>query len=186
MKKFIYTIGLAVFSVILMALAPQESTKLITKTGHINFFSHTEVEDISADNYQVSSTLEKTTGAIVVVAPMQSFEFEKAMMQKHYNSPKFLDTKQFPKAKFKGTISNLADIKFDNNGTYPAKVEGTLTMHGVSKEIMNEGSITVKDGKVTVNTKMNIVLADFNVVFESGKPSTSIAKTVEATINITY
>ena len=70
-----------------------EETKLVNKTGHMHFYSHTDVEDITADNYKVVSTLNPSTGDVVVSVPMQAFEFEKALMQKHYNSPKFLDTK---------------------------------------------------------------------------------------------
>ena len=52
MKKSILTLAVAGFVAISTAFAPAES-KLVSKKGHINFFSHTAVEDISADNYKV-------------------------------------------------------------------------------------------------------------------------------------
>ena len=117
---------------------------------------------------------------------MQSFEFEKSAMQKHYNSEKFLDTKTFPKAKFKGGIENISDLDLSKNGTYDAKVKGELEMHGVTKAISENGTVTVKDGKIIVNAKMNIILADYEVAFENGKPSTNIAKTIEITVIVEY
>ena len=181
MKRSILTIAIAsLFSV--TSVFSQGESKLVNKAGHISFFSHTAVEDITANNYKVVSTLDKSSGEVVFSVPMQSFEFEKSKMQQHYNSPKFLDTKQFPKAKFKGMILNVSDVDFTKDGTYNTEVKGELTLHGVTKSISEKGTVTVAGNKVTVNAKLNITLADYEVAFENGKPSTNIAKVVEATI----
>ena len=102
MKKLglIITVGL----IVVMSSFRPGGTKVITKTGHIKMFSHTVVEDINANNYKVTSTLDPVSGAMVFSVPMQGFEFEKAAMQKHFNSAKFLDTKQFPKANLKAWL----------------------------------------------------------------------------------
>ena len=163
-----------------------DTDKLITKSGHINFFSHTVAEDISADNYKVISTFNPISGEIVFSVPMQSFEFNKAAMQKHYNSPKFLDTKQFPKAKFKGQISNLKEVDFTKIGKYDVLVTGDLSMHGVTNTITAKGQIRVTGADITATSKINIVLADYNNAFEKGKPSTNIAKEVEVTFKMEY
>ncbi len=117
---------------------------------------------------------------------MQSFEFEKALMQKHYNSKKFLHTKKYPKGKFKGTISNLSAINFSKDGTYEAMVSGDLTIHGVTNKVSEKITLTVKDGAVMGMTEFNITLADYGVVFKKGKPSKNIAKTVKITAHLNY
>ena len=184
-KRAIFTIVVVGFVTLSTAFA-QDGSKLISKTGHINFFSHTAIEDITADNYKVVGTLNKVSGEVVFSVPMQSFEFEKSQMQKHYNSSKFLDTKKYPKAKFKGTITNLNEVNFAVDGTYNANVSGELSLHGVTKPVKEIGTITVKGDKVVVDTKMNITLADYNIAFENGKPSTNIAKTLEVTVKAEY
>lgn len=179
-------------SILLMAVIFLGSTafstdgeKIITKTGHISFFSHTAAEDITANNYKVTSAITPSTGAIVFSVPMQSFEFEKAMMQKHYNSPKFLDTKAFPKAKFKGNIDgNLPDLSKD--GKYDVSITGDLTIHGETKKVTEKGVLEVTGGVIKATSKFNVALADYKVAFEKGKPSTNVAKEVELTIDITY
>ena len=181
MKKTLFTLAVVGLVAIATAFTTAES-KLVSKNGHINFFSHTAVEDISADNYKVVSTLDIASGEVVFSVPMQSFEFEKAKMQQHYNSEKFLDTKTYPKAKFKGNITNLSDIDFSKNGTYDADVSGELTIHGVTKPVTEKGTITVNGDKVLVDTKMQITLADYEIAFEKGKPSTNIAKTIDVTV----
>ena len=162
-----------------------EEEKIVTKTGHISFFSHTVAEDITAHNYKVTSAITPSTGAIVFSVPMQSFEFEKAMMQKHYNSPKFLDTKTYPKAKFKGSIDEPKP-DLSTNGKYNVSITGDLTIHGITNKVTQEGVLEVSDGTIKATSKFKITLADYEVAFEKGKPSTNIAKEVELTIDVTY
>ena len=181
MKKLIYVIA-AVSSLALAAFAPIAG-KLVGKSGHISFYSHTAVEDITANNYKVVSTVDPASGEVVFSVPMQSFEFEKALMQEHFNSKDFLNTKAFPKAKFNGKITNLSSIDFSKDGTYDATVDGELTIKDKSKPVSAKGTIVVKGASVMVNTKFNINLADYGVVFKKGKPSTNVAKEVEVTVN---
>ena len=185
MKKTI--LSLAVAGIFFLSTAfSTEGDKLVSKTGHVNFFSHTVVEDISADNYKLVTTLDTETGALVFSVPMQSFEFEKSLMQKHFNSKKFLNTKAFPKAKFTGNIDNLSDIDFNADGTYTANVSGELIIHGVTKAITENATITVEGSKITVYVEMSITLADYNIAFTKGKPSTNIAKTIDAKIKAEF
>lgn len=184
MKKLGLIIGLGVL--VVMSSFRSGGEKVITKTGHISIFSHTAAEDINANNYKVTSTLEPSSGVMVFSVPMQGFEFEKSTMQKHFNSPKFLDTKQFPKAKFKGAITNMGAVTLTKDGTYNVTVKGDLTMHGITKSISEKGTITVKGGAITATSKFKLVLADYKIAFEKGKPSTNIAKEIELTIKMDY
>ncbi len=185
MKKTILSFAIICMMIITTAFAPS-AMKLVSKTGHVNFYSHTAIEDITANNYKLTSTLEIETGELVFVVPMQSFEFEKAKMQQHFNSPKFLDTKQFPKSKFTGNITNLSDIDFTTNGNYTANVNGDLTIHGVTKSITKNASITVEGTKITIDVEMDILLADYNIAFKKGKASTNIAKTILAKVKAEF
>ncbi len=164
----------------------QNTSKLVSSKSHIKFFSTTPAEDIEANNYATVSTLNKETGAVVFSVPMQSFEFEKSLMQKHFNSPKFLDTKKFPKAKLKATVANFSDFDLSKEGSYEVLAEGELTIHGVTKAIKENGTIIVKDGKISVKSTFNVTLADYGVEFIKGKPSSNIAKTVEITVLAEY
>lgn len=161
-------------------------TKLVSKDTHISFFSHTSFEDITAHNYKVVSTLDKITGEVVFSVPMQSFEFELALMQKHFNSPDFLNTKKYPKAKFVGKITNLGSINFEKDGVYAATATGELTIKDVTKAITEKGSIKVEGSKITLNTKMDLNLADYKITFKKGKPATNVAKVIEITTNAVY
>ena len=175
-----------VLSLFVLSAFTTPVSKLVSKDTHISFFSHTAVEDITANNYKVVSTLDTTTGDIVYSVPMQSFEFEKALMQKHYKSSKFLDTKKHPKAKFTGKISNLESVDFTKDGSYETDVTGDLTIKDKTNPINEKATIAVEGGKVSLTTKMNLVLGDYGVTFSGGKPSTNIAKEIEVTVKAVY
>ncbi|MFK5878917.1 MAG: YceI family protein [Flavobacteriaceae bacterium] len=182
-KLMVLSLIVSVFS--LVAFKPIEG-KLVSKDTHVSFFSHTAVEDITANNYKVTSTIETSTGAIVFSVPMQSFEFDKSLMQEHFNGKNFLNTKKFPKAKFIGNIDNLSVINFNEDGEYAAMISGELEIKGAKKAINEKATITVIGGKVTLTTTMNLTLADFGVTFKKGKPSKNIAKDIEITVKAIY
>ncbi len=161
-------------------------SKLVSSKSHIKFFSTTPAENIEANNTTSVSTINPATGEIVFSVPMQGFEFEKALMQKHFNGEDFLNTKEFPKAKLTGKITNTEKVNFNTDGTYEADVEGELTIKGVTKPVKEKGTITVKGGKVNANSKFNITLADYGVTFVKGKPASNISKTVEITLQAEY
>ncbi|HET6243137.1 MAG: YceI family protein [Bacteroidetes bacterium] len=185
MKKSIIILAFSIALTIIAGFKPV-AQKLVSTKSHIKFFSHTPAEDIEANNYKMVSTIDTQTGNIVFSVPMQSFEFEKSLMQKHFNNADFLDTKVHPKAKLTGKITNLKDIKFDKDGVYTAIIGGELTIKGVTKAIKEKGTITVKGSIVEVNSKFNLKLADFGITFAKGKPSTNIAETVEVTVYSAY
>ncbi|MDO6436203.1 YceI family protein [Cyclobacterium sp. 1_MG-2023] len=169
------------FVMLITAAFVSPVAKLVSQKTHISFFSSTPVEDITADNYKATSTLDTSTGDIVFSVPMQSFEFEKALMQKHYNSKNFLNTKSFPKSKFVGKITNLDEVDFTKDGSYEAFVKGTMTIKGESKDVQEKGIITVSGGKVSAESTFELTLADYGITFEKGKPASNIAKTIEIT-----
>ncbi len=185
MKKLASLFLIPAVIISLVAFRPVAG-KLVSKNAHINFFSHTSVEDITANNYKVVSTLETSTGDLAFSVPMQSFEFEKALMQEHFNSGNFLDTKKFPKAKFDGKITNISTVNFSQDGVYEVDVTGNMTIKETTKPVNTKGTITIKGGKVNGSTKFNLVLADYGIAFKKGKPSTNIAKEIEVKVNVDY
>jgi polyisoprenoid-binding protein YceI len=179
-KSFLTIIALVTIS---LTVSAQKQTS--SKT-HIKFFSSTPAENIEANNYASTAVIDTSNGDVVFSVPMQSFEFEKALMQEHFNSKGFLNTKANPKAKLTGKISNLDAVDFTKDGSYTAEVAGDLTINGVTKPINEKATIVVKDGAISLSSKFNVTLADHEIAFKKGKPSTNIAKTVEVTVEANY
>lgn len=184
-KKTVTSAVLGIAAMALLAFTPAVS-KLTSNKTHIKFFSTTSAEDIEAHNYKSVSTIDTKTGDVVFSVPMQSFEFQKALMQKHFNQEKFLDTKKYPKAKLVGKITNLNEVNFEKNGTYTANVSGEMTIKDKTNPINEKATVTVSGNNISVKSKFNITLADYGVAFEKGKPASNIAKTVEVTVEAEY
>jgi len=186
MKNLKFALAI-IATVSVLSLNGQTSGKFVSKNTHIKFFSTTPVEDIEAHNYASVSTLEPSSGEVVFSVPMQSFEFEKAMMQKHFNNEHFLVTSEYPKAKFKGLITNLDEIDFAEEGEYKAEIQGEMTIKDKTNPINETGTITVNKKDTEVNSTFSIVLADYGITFDEGEMVASkIGKTVEITVTGKY
>jgi polyisoprenoid-binding protein YceI len=184
------TIKRILLSAMIMMLAmnvfSQASSRLVSSKSHIKFFSTTPAEDIEANNYSATSTINTGNGSVVFVVPMQGFEFEKSLMQRHFNQKNFLDTKSYPEARLVAKITNVNEIDFSKDGKYDAMIEGDMTIKGVTNKIKERVTVTVKGGVVEAKSVFNVTLADYGIEFVKGKPSSNIAKTVEVTVLAEY
>lgn len=186
MKKFSSGLFLAV-ALLTFSFGAQAQDRYVSSKTHIKFFSTTPVEDIEAHNYASVSTIDPGTGEVVFSVPIQSFEFEKAMMQQHFNNEHFLESNVYPNSKLKATITNLVDIDFTKDGNYLAEIQGEMTIKDKTNPVKESGTITVQGQTLTVNAVFNLTLADYGIAFdESDMVSTKIAKTIEVTVSAEY
>jgi len=79
---------------------------------------------------------------------------------KHLLSDDFLSAEKYPTATFEMTGSN--------NGTFKLKVEGLLTIKGVSKPISFHTSLIESDGELVVGGSFVINRTDFGINYNSG------------------
>ena len=137
-------------------------SRFYTRTGKINFTSKAPLEDIEGKNKTVTAVLDATTGALQFAVQMKGFEFEKQMMQQHFNE-NYVESDKFPKAEFKGNITNNGDINYTKDGTYTAKIKGKMTIHGVTRDMETTGTIRVDGGRIDASSVFNILLSDYNI-----------------------
>jgi hypothetical protein len=155
----------------------------VTKNGMVRFYSEASLEKIQAVSRQVNTALMNPTGDIVFKVLIKSFNFEKAMMQEHFNE-NYLESDKYPEATFVGKITNIKDINFTKEGSYPATVEGKLTIHGQTQVIKQTGTLEIKNDAVTANAKFNILLADYKISIPNTVVN-NISKSIEITVEVT-
>jgi polyisoprenoid-binding protein YceI len=157
----------------------------ITRTGSIQFFSKTPLEDIKAVNKNVYSSLNTATGALQFLVQIPKFEFRYSAMRNHFNDEDYMDSKKYPTADFKGKITDLSTVDFTKNGSYNVNIEGSLTIHGVTKTIKTPASITVNNGQITGTSTFSVKIEEYNIV----PPKImfkKIAEIVDVTVNCIY
>ncbi len=164
MKNILILTTLVSFA--LLSFTGAVPAKYFTKTGTISFYSHTNVEDIEAINHKVTSVFETKGGKMQFSVLMKAFEFEKALMQEHFNE-NYVESDKYPKASFDGKIDQIQNIQFEKDGTYKSKVSGNLTIKNKTNAVSTDGTFIVKDGNVQGKATFKIRLADYNVTIPS-------------------
>jgi polyisoprenoid-binding protein YceI len=134
-----------------------------TRNGHISFHSDTPVEKIEAHNHKVSCVYDVGSGAIQFSMLIKAFEFEKALMQEHFNE-NYMESNTYPKSEFKGTVEGFSSEMLGQPGTHPVTVSGVLTIHGASREVKHPGTITVgKDGTIKAESDLIVKPEDHDI-----------------------
>jgi polyisoprenoid-binding protein YceI len=158
MKKTILLFALV--AVVGVSFAQKKKTTSAT----IKFDATTSLDALpKAENKTAVASLNTKTGDVAFESIIKSFSFSNPKIQEHFNTAGWMDSDKFPKATFKGKITNLAAVNFKADGTYSATVEGNLTMHGVTKPVSTTASIVVSGKKISTTSDFTVALADFGV-----------------------
>ena len=156
-----------------------------TRNGHIAFFSETSMENIEANNHKVSSVWDATSGAIQFAVLIKAFEFEKALMQEHFNE-NYMESNTFPKAEFKGKLAGVTADQIKKPGTYEVTVTGDLTIHGVTKPATAKGKVTV-DANAAVSAASDfIVKPEDHGIKIPGMVRKNIAEEITVKVRLNY
>jgi polyisoprenoid-binding protein YceI len=182
-KKLTTALITIIFGCVLFAFSPAGKVYL-THTGHIWFFAGTAMEDINADNYQVASNLNSTTGEMAYSVLVKGFAFRRALMQEHFNE-NYMESDKYPKSTFKGKVADISKVDFDKNGTYNVNVSGDLNIHGVTKSISAPGTITVSADSVHAKSTFKVALKDYNITIPSVVKD-KISETVQIHVDVAY
>jgi len=130
------------------------------KNVRVTLFSTAPIEDIKASSSTGASVYNAATGELDFSVSIRSFQFDKSLMQEHFNSD-YMESDKFPRATFKGKIQEHVDISKD--GIYPVKVTGELTIHGVTQARNITGSISVKNGVVSMTSEFMVKCVDHHI-----------------------
>ena len=131
-----------------------------TRNGQVIFQSPSD-EDVKAINNEVSSRL-LDNGTLSLSLLIKGFKFKMAEMQDHFNT-QYLQSTQFPRADFTGSVTNIKSVNFAKDGSYPVQVTGNLTLHGVTQKVSASGTIVIAKGKPLAKANFPIVIRDFGV-----------------------
>jgi polyisoprenoid-binding protein YceI len=94
--------------------------------------------------------------------PILGFKFSDALMQQHFNE-EYLESSKYPVASFTGIITNIKDIDLEKDAVYTASVSGNLTMHGVTQKIVSKATLTMKGGKLSAQSFLDLKMADYKI-----------------------
>lgn len=159
----------------------QTPGKLIARQGQVSFFSYTSVENIKAKNNQALSIIDFSNNKIAASMLMNAFVFEKALMHEHFNES-YIETDIYPKATFEGEI-----IDFDSSfkGKQTKMINGTFSMHGVSKPIKIKVAIDNSNDSYILTGTFETFVKDYDIKIPPLLAG-NIAKTISVTFRFEY
>jgi hypothetical protein len=170
-----------IFLLIILSPLAGFSQRYFAEKSKVTFFSDGVVEDITAGNTKVTSIFDVLKGDIAFLLSIKDFEFEKKLMQVHFNE-KYMESEKYPKSSFQGKI-----VGFDitQKGVQQVKAVGKLSIHGITKDIEVPGTVEVRDGQLLVKSKFMVKLVDYNIKVPQIIWK-NIAQQVEVNIDFTY
>jgi len=154
------------FTLIILSAGSFAQGKYFTRTGMISFVSKGVLETIRAQNKTVTCVLDAASGNIQFSVMMRGFEFKKALMQEHFNE-NYVESDKYPTAEFKGQIITSPIPDLSKDGSYPVKVKGKMTIHGITQDVAADGTLTVKQQSLQADANFTILLSDYKVKIPS-------------------
>ncbi|MGZ3883866.1 MAG: YceI family protein [Bacteroidia bacterium] len=130
------------------------------EASSISFSSKTPLEDIEAVNKNPIIGYNAGTGDMQLSVVMTQFKFKAALMEEHFNE-NYVESNKFPQATFKGKVNEKVDLT--NDGETKVTVTGKMTLHGVTKDMTAEGTITKKGNEILLNSAFKIKIADYDI-----------------------
>jgi polyisoprenoid-binding protein YceI len=156
MKYFIIFLSF----VISVPVVAQE--KYSTKNGTIVFeASVPSFEEVKAKNENVSAILNVETGDFASLVLINGFRFKVALMEEHFNE-NYMESSKFPKAILKGKLKDFSTSKLSEE-LNQYTLEGTITIHGVTKPIETVVSISRKGDALSLESNFILNPTDFNI-----------------------
>lgn len=150
-----------IFALTLLALNTNVFSQIyVGEKCKITFFSEAKLENIDATNTTTKPVFNPKTGDFVIKATQTAFVFKSALMQEHYNE-NYVESEKFPYATFKGKVKETID--YSKNGTSAITMEGTLDMHGVEMPRTIKGTITIKDGVISMDSKFDVKVEEHKI-----------------------
>ena len=156
--------------------------KFMTREGYIKFFGSTPMENIEAVSSQASSVIDASNNAVVFQVLLNSFTFEKALMQEHFNE-NYVESEKYPKAVFKGNI--VDKVEYSKPGTYKITLKGTMSLHGVDKAVTTPATLIVEKGTIKLAAEFQMIPEDYNIAIP-GAVREKIAKQMDVTVKCSY
>ncbi len=176
MKHFF---GLILFLIACSSAFPQN--KFGAESARLTFLSEGTIEDIRASNTKVTSIFDGNKGDIAFLVRVKDFQFEKKLMQIHFNE-KFLESEKYPKSTFLGSVVGFDPLKI---GVQQVIAIGKLSIHGVTREVKIPGTLEKRGSNLHLKSKFLVRLSEYNInipqiVWQN------IAEDVEVDLNISF
>lgn len=136
--------------------------KFYSETAEISLESITPRDTIKAVNNLGSFSIDLSTNKLEMTSQVKDFAIENKTIDR-FRGKGFMDSKKFPTATFKGNMANGSMFDVNKTGSYMVEIVGIFNIHGVTKRVQLPAVITVRNRKIELNMKFNVMLDDLKL-----------------------
>lgn len=157
--------------------------RYIAENGVVSFKSDAPLEIIQAESKSLRGVIDPATKEFAFSLKINSFQGFNSDIQRVHFLENYMEQKTFPVAIFTGKL--IEEIPFNTPGTYSVRAKGELEIHGVRKERIIRGTITLMPGSAQLTTNFSIPLTDHGITIPKIVKQ-KIAEQIAVTINIDF
>ncbi len=129
--------------------------------GKIDFTSNAALEVINATFDQAKGIIDTSNKKFAFIVSTTSFQgFNSELQREHFND-KYLESGKYYQSTFTGEL--FEDIDFSKDGIYKVTAKGSLLVHGKKQPRTIAGTISITNGKLTINSDFKVLLADHDI-----------------------
>jgi len=130
-----------------------------TEKGHAEFKAKASMNSYTGTSDQLKGSINLKDKTVYFSIPFESIDTGIEKRNKHMKE--LIETDKYPNAEFEGKI--ISNFNEEKEGSQKVTVKGHFKMHGVSKEITVEGSITRKGDKLTADADWKVLITDYKI-----------------------
>lgn len=170
--------------ILLMITTGMAQCQAVYTSHNVKFdlFSSAPIEDIKAESRTGVSALDIASKSVYFKVEIRSFEFEKSLMQEHFNED-YLESNKYPYAEFKGSIKDNIDLS--KTGTYSVLIQGNLLLHNVTQSYTVKAELKIQDGKIMATSSFPVKLVDHQIKIPK-LVMKNIAEIIQVTVSAQY
>ncbi len=172
------------YALVCFSASSAAGQKYFTKSGVVKFFSDSPLEKIEAVNSTGSAVMDVSSGKVEFAVLINAFQFEKALMQEHFNE-NYMESSKYPKAVFKGEIKDISTYNFENPGKFTMAVSGDMTIHGVTKSFTTPVDVTIDAKGLHAASKFVVLCSDYNIKIPA-LVKDNISNKIEVSLKATF
>lgn len=155
----------------------------VVQKGEAAFVSEAPLENIKAKSKSIRGVINPDSKEFAFSVKINSFMGFNSGIQRVHFLENYMEQNKYPQATFSGKF--IEDIPFDTPGTYTVRAKGILDIHGVQKERIIRGTITLKPGEAILNTDFSVPLSDHGITIPKIVKQ-KISEQINVSINISF
>ncbi len=160
-KKEILLSSIILLCHLLPCSTSAQNNTITGNNGKLRFTSEAPLELIKATSDKLRGAIDQSKNTFAFAVEINSFKGFNGDLQREHFHENYMETDLFPNATFSGKF--IEQVDFSVNGNYEVRAKGFFTVHGVSKERIIRGMLTVKNGTINIISGFSVRLEDHDI-----------------------